>query len=65
MQKSEIKALQNGSIELVVLGLLAALIVVLAIPLFAAAPDRSQNSQSHKQSEQQFDQVHPIASDYH
>ena len=31
-------ALQDGSIELVVLGMLAALIVVLAIPLFIDGP---------------------------
>ena len=34
-----IKKWDDGSIELVVLGLLAALIVVLAIPLFTAVED--------------------------
>lgn len=41
----------RGSIELVVLGLLAALIVVLAIPLFAGveeAPTRSQTQSESK-----------------
>lgn len=38
-------ALQDGSIELVVLGMLAALIVVLAIPLFIDGPANMPESE--------------------
>ncbi len=37
---------QNGSIELVVLGLIAAMIVVLAIPLLTGFEEQQRNSPS-------------------
>lgn len=43
----------EGSIELVVVGLLAALIVVLAIPLFSGIDEPAPQQQPSQQQEQQ------------
>lgn len=44
---------QDGSIELVVLGMLAALIVVLAVPLFFDYPDTAEKN-LRSETEQQY-----------
>ena len=52
LQSSSTQEFQNGSIELVVLGLLAALIVVLAFPLFIDGPTVDSPAHSASEAEQ-------------
>jgi len=47
---------QNGSIELVVMGLLAALVVVLAIPLVSSILDMNTLPQTQVQEEGEFNE---------
>lgn len=47
-EQREVTKPQNGSIELVVLGLLAALVVVLAFPLFIDSPESSRQQQTQE-----------------
>jgi hypothetical protein len=52
--------LQDGSIELVVLGMLAALIVVLAIPLFIDGPAREAQQSGSPEATLENEKLQPV-----